>query len=108
MHFKKIHSNFTESFNLYQVLRNIAKPEHGFFLHTDSFDILSLSPELFLQVINGEIKRPTALYTDSRQKVKFGRLLKLKKSFLSKVLDSAKDPVFKYTPIGNAKQHIKI
>ena len=53
--FKKIHSNFTDPFNLYQVLRNIAKPAHGFFLHTNSFDILSLSPELFLQVINGEI-----------------------------------------------------
>jgi len=47
------------------------------------------------QVINGEIKKPTALYTDSRQKVKFGRLLKLKKSFIKEILDSAKEPVFK-------------
>ncbi len=47
------------------------------------------------QVINGEIKKPTALYTDSRQKVRFGRLLKLKKSFLPKMLKSAKEPVFK-------------
>ena len=45
--------------------------------------------------INGEIKKPTALYTDSRQKVKFGRLLKLKKSFIKEILDSAKEPVFK-------------
>ena len=47
------------------------------------------------QVINGEIKKPTALYTDSRQKVKFGRLLKLKKSFIPQVLESAKEVVFK-------------
>ena len=47
------------------------------------------------QVIDGQIKKPTALYTDSKQKVKFNRLLKLKKSFLPVVLDSAKDPVFK-------------
>jgi len=47
------------------------------------------------QVIDGQIKKPTALYTDARQKVKFGRLLKLKKSFLPAILDTAKDPVFK-------------
>ena len=47
------------------------------------------------QVIDGQIKRPTALYTDSRQKVKFNRLLKLKKSFIRDMLDSAKENVFK-------------
>ena len=47
------------------------------------------------QVIDGHIKKPTALYTDARQKVKFNRLLKLKKSFLAAALESAKDPVFK-------------
>jgi hypothetical protein len=47
------------------------------------------------QVIDGQIKRPTALYTDSRQKVKFDRLLKLKKSFLPEILNSAKNPIFK-------------
>jgi len=47
------------------------------------------------QVINGEIKKPTALYTDSRQKVRFGRLLKLKKSFIPKMLESAKEPAFR-------------
>ena len=34
------------------------------------------------QLIDGEIKKPTALYTDSRRKVKFDRLLRLKKSFM--------------------------
>tara|TARA_Y100000310_G_scaffold263172_1_gene273215 strand:- start:136 stop:402 length:267 start_codon:yes stop_codon:yes gene_type:complete len=47
------------------------------------------------QIIDGEIKRPTALYTDSRQKVKFNRLLKLKKSFLPELLKTAKEEVFK-------------
>ena len=47
------------------------------------------------QIIDGEIKRPTALYTDARQKVKFNRLLKLKKSFLPAILKSSKEAVFK-------------
>tara|TARA_Y100000310_G_scaffold301188_1_gene337431 strand:+ start:1034 stop:1312 length:279 start_codon:yes stop_codon:yes gene_type:complete len=47
------------------------------------------------QVIDGHIKKPTALYTDAKQKVKFSRLLELKKSFLPKILNSAKNPVFK-------------
>ncbi|MEC8977651.1 MAG: hypothetical protein VYC40_01910 [Pseudomonadota bacterium] len=47
------------------------------------------------QIIDGEIKKPTTLYTDSRQKVKFDRLLKLKKSFLPELFDTAKERVFK-------------
>ena len=47
------------------------------------------------QLIDGDIKKPTALYTDARQKVKFDRLLSLKKSFLPALLDTSKDPVFK-------------
>mgnify|MGYP003153963734 CR=1 FL=1 len=47
------------------------------------------------QLIDGEIKKPTALYTDSRGKVKFNRLLKLKKSFLPQLFDTAKESVFK-------------
>ena len=47
------------------------------------------------QLIDGEIKKPTNLYVDSRQKVKFGRLLKLKKSFLPSLFKTAKERVFK-------------
>ena len=48
------------------------------------------------QLIDGEVKRPTALYTDVRQQVKFKRLLRLKKSFIQDVLmRTARDPVFK-------------
>ena len=47
------------------------------------------------QVIDGEIKKPTALYTNARQKVKFDRLLSLKKSFLKEIEESSKEKVFK-------------
>jgi hypothetical protein len=47
------------------------------------------------QLIDGDIKKPTTLYTDARQRVKFDRLLRLKKSFLQPMLQSAKEQVFK-------------
>ena len=47
------------------------------------------------QLIDGDIKKPTTLYTDSRQKVKFDRLLRLKKSFIQPMLQTAKEQVFK-------------
>jgi len=47
------------------------------------------------QLIDGEIKKPTALYTDARAQVKFNRLLNLKKSFLPALLETSKDPIFK-------------
>tara|TARA_R110000824_G_scaffold27426_14_gene93281 strand:- start:7949 stop:8224 length:276 start_codon:yes stop_codon:yes gene_type:complete len=47
------------------------------------------------QIIDGEIKGPTALYTDARHRVRFSRLLKLKKSFLRKLYQTSKEKVFK-------------
>jgi hypothetical protein len=47
------------------------------------------------QIIDGEIKKPTALYTDARKRVKFERLLRLKKSFIPKLFSTAKEKVFK-------------
>tara|TARA_Y100000296_G_C5117242_1_gene228416 strand:- start:617 stop:910 length:294 start_codon:yes stop_codon:yes gene_type:complete len=47
------------------------------------------------QVIDGEIKKPTTLYTNSRKKVEFERLLNLKKSFLPDLLNTSKDKAFK-------------
>ena len=47
------------------------------------------------QIIDGEIKKPTTLYTDSRQRVKFERLLKLKKSFLPKLFSTSRERVFR-------------
>jgi hypothetical protein len=42
-------------------------------------------------LIDGQYKKPKVLYTDARQKVKFERLLKLKKEFLPKLKATAKD-----------------
>ena len=47
------------------------------------------------QVIDGEIKKPTALYTNARQKVKFERLLRFKKSFIRDLLETSKEKTFK-------------
>ena len=43
-------------------------------------------------LINGEYKKPQLLYIDNRQKVKFERLLSLKKDFLPKLKNTEKDP----------------
>ena len=44
------------------------------------------------QLIDGQVKKPTALYTDARQRVRFERL---KKSFIPKLYNTAKEKVFK-------------
>lgn len=43
-------------------------------------------------LIEGEYRKPQILYIDDRQKVKFERLLKLKKDFLPKLKKTEKDP----------------
>ena len=47
------------------------------------------------QVIDGEIKQPTVLYSSSREAARFGRLLQLKKSFLSRLYSTSSARVFK-------------
>lgn len=47
------------------------------------------------QIIDGEIRKPTATYIDSREKAKFERLLKLKKSFMPELFKTHKNKVFK-------------
>ena len=47
------------------------------------------------QVIDGEIRKPTSVYIDARQRAKFERLLSLKKSFLPKLFTTSKNKVFK-------------
>lgn len=42
-------------------------------------------------LIDGKVKKPQVLYTDAKQKVKFERLLKLRKSFLPKLEATKKD-----------------
>ena len=53
--FKKMDSTFKNSFDLYLSLREQAQPHEGFFLNTNKFDILSLSPESLIKVQNRTI-----------------------------------------------------
>ena len=46
-------------------------------------------------LINGQYKKPQVLYTDSRQRVKFERLLKLKRDFLPNLINTNKDPTLR-------------
>ena len=43
-------------------------------------------------LINGTYKKPQILYIDKKQKVRFERLLKLKKDFLPNLKNTEKDP----------------
>jgi len=47
------------------------------------------------QLIDGQIKEPAGLYSDSREKARFDRLLKLKKSFMNTLFITHKEKVFK-------------
>jgi len=47
------------------------------------------------QLIDGHIRKPTALYTTARNGAKFKRLLHLKKSFLPDLFATAKNKIFK-------------
>tara|TARA_R110002020_G_scaffold467499_1_gene691070 strand:+ start:384 stop:656 length:273 start_codon:yes stop_codon:yes gene_type:complete len=47
------------------------------------------------QLIDGQIKKPSTLFIDSRTRAKFGKLLLLKKSFRNVLIMSAKDPILK-------------
>ena len=47
------------------------------------------------QLINGEIKKPAAIYMESRARAKFAKLLKLKKSFRRILILSYHDPLLK-------------
>jgi len=42
-------------------------------------------------LIDGKVKKPQVLYTDARQKVKFNRLLKLKKDLIPRLKGTKKD-----------------
>ena len=43
-------------------------------------------------LINGEYKKPQLMFVDTKQKVRFEKLLKLKKDFLLKLKSTEKDP----------------
>ena len=47
------------------------------------------------QLINGDIKKPATIYIDTRARAKFGKLLRLKRSFVEILLLSGKEPDMK-------------
>lgn len=47
------------------------------------------------QLIDGEIKKPASIYTESRTRAKFDKLLKLKKSFRPMMLDTSREKLLK-------------
>ncbi|MFO0748667.1 MAG: hypothetical protein U1F43_23845 [Myxococcota bacterium] len=47
------------------------------------------------QLIDGEIKKPTTLYSNVRQEAKFSRMLSLKKELLPLIFQARKERVFK-------------
>ena len=47
------------------------------------------------QLINGEIKKPAAIYMESRVRAKFAKLLRLKKSFRGVLILTNQDPLLK-------------
>lgn len=47
------------------------------------------------QLIDGEVKKPTTLYTEVRQKAKFSKLLHLQRHFMNELMKTAKRPIFK-------------
>ena len=47
------------------------------------------------QLINGEIKKPAAIYMESRARAKFAKLLQLKKSFRQTLIRTNQDPILK-------------
>tara|TARA_Y100000310_G_scaffold336573_1_gene421500 strand:+ start:380 stop:649 length:270 start_codon:yes stop_codon:yes gene_type:complete len=46
-------------------------------------------------LIDGKIKKPTGLYTDSKRLAEFDRLFKLKKSFIPDLMDTSRERVLK-------------
>ena len=47
------------------------------------------------QVIDGQIRQPTVTFTDGRERAKFNRLLRLKRSFLPNLFATSKERVFR-------------
>ena len=47
------------------------------------------------QLINGEIRKPGAMYMESRARAKFAKLLRLKKSFREALIKTNQDPILK-------------
>ena len=64
----------------------VAKPKSKVKVKFYNFDDL---------LVDGKVSKPKLLYVDSRQRVKFEKLLKLKKDFLPKLKETERDPALR-------------
>ena len=46
-------------------------------------------------LVDGKVSKPKILFIDSRQRVKFERLLKLKRDFIPKLKETVRDPTLR-------------
>lgn len=46
-------------------------------------------------LINGEYKKPQVMYIDTDSKIRFERLLKLKKDFLPRLIETRREPALR-------------
>ncbi|PKN58686.1 MAG: hypothetical protein CVU56_04415 [Deltaproteobacteria bacterium HGW-Deltaproteobacteria-14] len=70
------------SFSSYSTSSFAAEPKSKFYDFSD-------------QLIDGEIRKPTTLYSNVRQAAKFTRMLSLKKELLPLIFQARKERVFK-------------
>lgn len=61
----------------------------------DSKNVKSKFYDFSDQLIDGDVKKPTTLYTEIRQKAKFSKLVHLQRHFMNELMKTAKRPVFK-------------
>lgn len=47
------------------------------------------------QLIDGDVKKPSTIWMESRTRAKFEKLLKLKKSFKPALFETSKEPILK-------------
>jgi hypothetical protein len=69
-----------------------------FFFHIDNTHAKTKKARFYDfsdQLINGEIKKPAAIYMESRARAKFAKLLRLKKSFRQTLIKTNQDPLLK-------------
>jgi anthranilate/para-aminobenzoate synthase component I len=85
---KELKSSFKHSFDLYNCLRAKVKPKEGFFVHTNKFDILSFSPELFIKIDDGAIQTSPIKGTRPRSR-KSKQDLALKEELINSEKDKA-------------------
>ena len=82
----KIKYHLSDCFKMVENINNVVNLSVGEYVWLFGDDDL---------LIDGQYKKPQLLYTDAKQKVKFERLLKLKKDLLPKLKNTQSDPTLR-------------